>query len=354
MARRIRAGVVALVALALVVAATVVVTRALTYDGGPDAPTSPFDLPAEGSWAIGWAAATRGAANRPTELVLVSPDGREQTVGQVSPNSTVVDISHDGRRILTKVVGASPDVPTPFTVWDLETGESHRFVLGHDADVLLGAGRTLVSPDVYPRSYTTIRDLRGRVVRTIPRTGESAVVSPGSTTLMYATPTGIDVVDIPTGRLVSSTRNPQPVACYPSGLWSDGAPKLWCGDQPGSENTYVVDPSTERARLIGAHQQGLKKVWPTSPVTATRTYATNGPVFVRAGKVWPVWPAPASGTAPVRDIVAGRGSTLWLTVTTSREAYLPPGQYARHDLRTGRTTVLAEGITSVQVIDGLT
>lgn len=144
------------------------------------------------------------------------------------------------------------------------------------------------------------------------------------------------------------------MACYPSGLWSDGAPKLWCGDQPGSENTYVVDPSTERARLIGAHQQGLKKVWPTSPVTATRTYAPNGPVFVRAGKVWPVWPAPASGTAPVRDIVAGRGSTLWLTVTTSREAYLPPGQYARHDLRTGRTTVLAEGITSVQVIDGLT
>lgn len=294
MARRIRVGVVALVALALVVAATVVVTRALTYDSRPDAPTSPFDLPAEGSWAIGWAAATRGAANRPTQLVLVSPDGREQTVGQVSPNSTVADISPDGRRILTKVVGASSDVPTPFTVWDLETGESHRFVLRYDATVLLGAGRTLVSPEVYPRQFTAIRDLRGRIVRTIPRTGESAAVSPGGTTLMYATPTGIDVVDIPTGRLLSSTRNPQPVACYPSGLWSDGAPKLWCGDQPGSENTYVVDRSTGRARLIGAHLQGLKKVWPTSPVTASRKYAPNGPVFVRAGKVWPIWPAPAA------------------------------------------------------------
>lgn len=323
---------------------------------------APPALPAAGSWAVGWSAATLKAPTG-AAVVLVAPNGQQRALGTAPAGSTVQDVSHDGRRVLTQTVLS--ETAHRYFMWDAATNRKYQITLDNHGALFFGTSGVLVSHDE-GRRRVVLRTIAGTPTKVLPGLfGDSPYVSPGGSQLSYySSGTGtIDIASLSTGKVVRKVRQPQQVSCGPSGMWSNGHLKFWCTDIPGTSNTYTANPSTGAVTRRGSAQEDLGQVVPTAPLVGTaywwerklldvsgsraRTIALNGP-----------WGSTYNGV----DLLAGRSTSAWATVTWGPDTPQPSKRtLVRHDLSTGRTTTLAgtgstDGrfLISAQTVDALT
>ncbi|AKU15187.1 hypothetical protein [Luteipulveratus mongoliensis] len=326
-------------------------------------------LPAPGSWATGWSAVISDT-RAPTVkyLALISPTGERKPVGTVAAGTTVLDVRHDARMIITrsKVVEGTPTV---FTLWDAATATGRRINVPAGQGLDFGPGDQLIAQEGYPNPRVTVRSKEGAVVRTlsVPTDGQPAV-SPGGTTYMVSRGNDIGIYDVVANRLVRAIPNQNPgVSCTALGLWSDGQMRFGCYDIPGNSAVYKASASTGAVTHLAGVVSDAGTVFATNPIAAQTFWSDScqggGTALVKDGK--PVWVNPTgpwgAGTHNVRT-VAGSGTSLWMTVGWTCAEDNQKTSLARYNTSTGAVTVLAgpgspgdQGtVRSAQSVDGLT
>ncbi|WP_295693231.1 hypothetical protein [Lapillicoccus sp.] len=263
-----------------------------TVESTPVAGVAPTERPrAEIPWATvgqGWTAATWAAtdpAATAATLYLVSPSGVRYAVAQVSRSTTVVDVSPDGRRILTSAQGAgtaTAPLPPSISEWDVPTGTSHPVPLASDvAPVSTSvrytkpAGMALLveyvevatqRPVIERRAldgtlqlrYAAIPGLRAPL--SVDRVGPLG--TPDGLDFVVPTVSGMALIGNAQGTLVRSYPLPQgTVTCSPVSWWSGGILLARCDGAGGTTSdlwTFPVSgaPAERRSHLAGAGSAG--------------------------------------------------------------------------------------------------
>lgn len=313
--------------------------------------------PVPGHWNVGWSAVIRADDAGQEWLVHIAPDRRERSFGPIPRGSSVVDLSYDARRIITKE--QSSGERDRFTVWNAD-GVSHATIeLPAGADLHVGADDTLVAVQ---SGQTTIRSATGEVLRTLPGIGGSGSdVTPGGAALSYYDTAGtLDLVNLATGKVVRSAPQPQLVSCGARGLWAAGEFTFWCTDIPGTTNTYTVSAQSGAVTRRGPSGQDLGTVLPTTPWTAGQYWGAShsGLLTVVDGALQATPLDGPWGSADHRvQPIAGRDHRVWATVRWGGD----PQQVAlvQHDLSAETTTVVAGPgssgggvVRSAQTVDG--
>lgn len=330
----------------------------------PRAATSPPALPPVNSWVYGWSAAiVAGTGGTQDRLIRVSPDGRTRDVGPVPANSTVVDVSHDARRIITKsYVNYKAN---RFLVWDSTTGGKYQITIP-SLKVLFGPSGNLVS--FVNSTGVVLRNRYGTPIKTyrdLHAGSQQDDVSPGGTTLSVVASSTIEIGSLTTGKVVRSVPSPEVVECFITGLWSDGSTKLFCDDIPGVTNTFTVSAATGAVTVRGEGNADLGQVVPTTPLVGTQYFLDTSQLFDVS--VRPIKPVPLTGPWGSRQLgvklLGGKGSSAFVLVkwqTGTGDTAVPKSTLVRKSLPSGATTLLAGSsaadgrrILSAYVVDGL-
>jgi hypothetical protein len=332
------------------------------------APSQAAALPAVGSWAIGWSAAVVTTASG-HELRALDPSGKPTTVGQVPTGTTVVDVRHDARRVITKSAHGQED-PVVFKVWDVATGKSWQVTLQKGSDLYFGPDDKLISAYYYPTPRTMLRTAAGSPIRALSLPGGwHGAVSPGGTAIYTGGSGGMKMFSVAANRVVRTIpQQPNNISCVPGGLWSDGQMRFGCYDIPGTSLFYKANATTGAVTRLVRNIRDAGLGFATNPPTGTSIWLSScvEPGFVATDdgtRATPVVPAGPWGAGETNDhAVAGRGTSLWMTVAWSCADDEKRTSLVRFDTSTRKTTVLTGpssastvgSVRSVQTIDGLT
>ncbi|KNX36153.1 hypothetical protein [Luteipulveratus halotolerans] len=322
-------------------------------------------VPTAGTTALGWSAAIRHQSNfgdGKGTLVLVPPTGGIMTMGAVSDDASVSDVSQDARKVLTARFQTGEGLRV--TVWDTATRTPTYFrVAGPNSviEVRFGGDGILVKRDGKIESRT----LSGTLVRsyTAPSSLGSLEVSPNGATTYWSIGDSIQQRDAKTGALQKTYAVPTAYRgaagdCWTSGTWDSTSLRLACtGDGVGTEQTFRLVRSTGQSTAIGPANSAI--AFPTSPKWMAKQNRGNdsaigfmyGSGFVELtgyfGLGSPSITGAYSNLAYVNNFQSGAAST---------PAYLWLGKY---DISTNTMTRLAGAgsssggvITQAQTVDG--
>lgn len=229
-------------------AGALVVTAAVP--GAPDAAASSDSaaagvVPAPGSGtAYGYNALIRhpkGPDDNQGKLVLLAPDGRSKTVGQVSDGAYVVDVSSNARTVVTGFL-VNTGQELRLTIWDTASGKPTYLRVKDGVGAVLVKDGIVVSrgsagAQLYSRS--------GKLQRTYAKTGDPTVMASADGTRLAqgARAKGVVVRDVRSGKethrvAVPSGRN----ACSPDHQLGSSSFSMACDDPgqgaPGESTAY--------------------------------------------------------------------------------------------------------------------
>ncbi|TWP37655.1 hypothetical protein [Leekyejoonella antrihumi] len=293
-------------------------------------------------------------------LVLVKPQGGITTLGQVSDDADIEDVSNDAREVVT---ARSQTGQTRVTVWDTKTHTPHYFRIKGEYTALKFAGHRLIASST---TATTLRTTTGSVVRSYRAvTGDdgwwSPVISPTGAYFALSTSGGIDVVRVSDGSLVRKVAVPKGYAtCDPMHGWDSSSFVMTCTANTGyaGDNQPFRAGYTSTAKSAALAPSSAGDVRNTSPVRVNQSFSGGcvAPAGYYTGSTWHQLPlSKTDGTGP--SVVGGVGSSLYLLQSSCSSA--KPGFVQRYDLKTKRFTNLAGTaktgggiITQAVMVDG--
>ncbi|MDF8264725.1 hypothetical protein [Luteipulveratus flavus] len=232
---------------------------------------SAVTLPAPGSTALGWSAAIRHASGlhdgRGT-LVLVPPSGGIVTIGSVSDDAWLADVSPDGRKVITARIQAGEGLRA--TVWDTATKKATYFrVAGQtpgNVDLAFGGDGILL----HPRGYNVqSRRIDGSFVRSWASYGEDTTPSPNGALVYQANDTRIYERNAKTGVVSRSWAVPAAYRgaerfCKVGQQWDAASVSVDCnGGGLGMDQTFRLVTAT--GAMTAMSPQNSAHASPTSP-----------------------------------------------------------------------------------------
>lgn len=323
--------------------------------------TASYVVPAQGSGtAYGYTALIRhktSEIDRTGRLVLVAPDGRSKSVGQVAPRESVRDVSSNARTILTNGL-RNTGRDMILTVWDSASGTASSWTVRDGRDAVITARGIVVSRE---GKATQVFTRSGDLVRTIPGgQGQELVASADGNYLLAANGEGrVEVRDAWTGELGRTALLPKgSTGCQPAfGYFRDFT--MDCNGTTRASTSYVVGYGGDPTPVKIASES-----FQTRPVENGVVHHTGDGDTVLVPR--PKW---QNAKGVVRDltvnkapedgyqIVGARGDAVYLA--PSELEYAPSGMLVRKSLSTGKDVVLAGPgskvaglVTSAKTVDG--
>lgn len=253
----------------------------------------------------GWVVAV-WASNRaaPTgTLYLVSPTATRYAIASIPTNFSAVDVSPDGRRVLTQSLNSQSvsDTSQTVTEWDLTSGTSH---------VVAKATRTvryskptakaiLVSDDPSGdplQGHLERRGLDGSLQISFPVGSAAGIETPDGLFIVAHSNEGLTVFGNSTGAVVHSLPAPNGYGgCYPISWWSDGRVVVTCSSSGGVDlnNVWLYPvsggPPAQLTQASSRAQRGYVNAWQLSGgVLLEQAQAcAYGPLDIQIGNAAP-------------------------------------------------------------------
>ena len=325
--------------------------------------TGTQDAAAEQIGGEGWTAAIQhqtGPEDDQGRLVMVRPQGGIVPVGEVSDDARILDVSADGRRVLT---ARDQSGRTRVTSWDTDTGQADYFRIAMgSADLSFGGEGIIEAPVAKDASTVTVRSYDGSPKTSYPTSPpgseqpyRSVAVSPDGNHLIESTDK-IVVRDAATGKTTKTVAFPEEQTakrqCDVQRAWGNSAVAVQCYDTDGigNEDVYRVSFAGDTSRSARARSE----VWPTSSGVVYDSHGGNGP----AG--WVLKDASGEHDLPLGqrgDVTGSRGNQVY--VASSPYDPAKGSTLFTHDVKTGKRVTLAGSettggglITDAQTIDG--
>lgn len=211
--------------------------------------------------AYGYSALIRhvsGPRDDQGKLVLLAPDGRSKTIGEVSDGAEVLDVSSNARTVVT---GFWEQKQLRLTLWDTETGKPTYLRVDGGADAVLVKNGIVVSrhaggAQLYSRT--------GNLLRAYAATGGSSLLASadGTRVVQSAGESGVVVRDVASGKqthrvAVPAGRN----GCFPDHQLDAMSFSMSCDGPghaaPGESTAYRTGYSSavSTTRLVRHHDR---------------------------------------------------------------------------------------------------
>lgn len=311
----------------------------------------------------GWSAAIQhqtGPEDDQGRLVMVRPEGGIVPVGDVSDDARILDVSADGKHVLT---ARDQSDQTRVTVWDISSKQPSYFrIAANSADLSFGGGGIVQAPREKASGTVTVRGYDGSPKNTYPasalnsgRTYRSSAVSPDGKHLIEAADK-IVVRDAATGSVVTSINHPEKQTakrrCNIQRAWGVAAVGVQCSDTDGigNEDAYRVPFDGVASHVASTPSEVL----PTSSGVVYDSRGVNGP------SLWVLKNASGERELPFGEYSDVTGS-LGERVYVASSPYDPAkgSTLFTYDVNSGARTNLAGTketggglITDAQTIDG--
>lgn len=333
---------------ALALCATTVVGSAAVLAPAADAATASATRAlgaASATNGTGWIAAIRHAKSADDNtgtLVMISPAGTRSTIGKVSDNARIDDVSADGRYVITSLSTAQGQVRA--TVWDTTTRKASYFRPAGGATNTQGGRIAFTTTGVIAQ---TEFDGKASQVETFNRSGVrlSSWPSAAATGRIAVSPDGGRVAQVvgskalhrnPSGTLVHTSQLPAAVAkqnCAAANSYTATSFLVSCeGSGLGDDRSFELraDGSVS-GQLV---PNGAGEVWRSSLGVVTQGFSGGiaAPIELHQGKRTRTLPLGEGAT-----VVGVRGSVVYTTDYSGGSS----GQVRTYDIRTGATSTLA-------------
>lgn len=322
------------------------------------------DAAAEQIVGEGWSAAIQhqtGPEDDQGRLVMVRPQGGIVPVGEVSDDARILDVSADGKHVLT---ARDQGGETRVTSWDTSTKQASHFrITAGSADLSFGGGGIVQAPSGKSANTVTVRTYEGTPKNTYPasalgsgRTYRTSAVSPDGKHLIEAAD-NLVLRDAATGSVVKTIDHPEKQTakrqCDVRRAWGDTAVAVQCGDTDaiGNEDVYRVSFEGDTSSPVRTPSE----VWPTSSGVVFDSHGGN------ASAAWVLKDAAGEhdlSLGEFSDATGSRGNQVY--VASSPYDPAKGSTLFTHDVRTGKRVTLAGTeatggglITDAQTIDGI-
>lgn len=277
-------------------------------------------------------------------LRMVSPQGRAVTIGDVSDDAPVADVSNDGSKVLTTRQDAATG-QTRLTLWNTHAKSASHLRLSGSWQAAYTADGVLTWSS--GKGELVKRDFTGTVVASLPMEKSSRIYVPGDGSKFVESSTDyLTVRKSSDGATLNELRVPDG-ECAVDGEWSDSTFASTCavGDGIGATRSFEM-PYTggHEGRPLTSHGSG--RVLGTTPVTAAHASGTDQSDITAAS---------STSWAPLDPKLTGEPTGAWGT-----QIYLLTGDadgrtLSKRDLSTGRTSVVHGGLPQgIEVVDAQT
>ncbi|MDF8265202.1 hypothetical protein [Luteipulveratus flavus] len=347
----------ALVTVGLAAGVTGTVALARPAEAGQRTAVTAGALPTAGSKAWGWTAAIQHSTSSRDDqgrLVLISPAGASNPVGEVSDDAMLDDVSYDGRRIITsRWIGTSVEKPLRrVAIWDAATRKATFVTLAIENTDRI----SIVSNGFLVRDKATqrvqLRSFTGALLTTyaaVSGTHDGPIATPGGGHFMESRGEGVVIRDSATGAVTRTVSAPTGwKGCAPLGGWDASSFVMTCF-KPVDDNRADDRP----------FRVGFTSSVPTTPVTTSAgswhgAWPTSAPLIGmparigdgRAAKVVNGSPVTVRTTAAVTGAVGDKAYLMGSRASTGLSAIDVV------NLTTGATSRLTTGLYSdAQTID---
>ncbi|WP_018155408.1 hypothetical protein [Demetria terragena] len=333
-------------------------------------PASAF-VPAEGARANGYTAVVRepdAARDTVAELMLVGPDGRSKSLGDVSAEEMVWDISPDARTVLT---ARKVEEKRILTVWDTASGKPTKLDAPAAQDAVLVKDGILVlrkGPGKSAAARTAVYSVSGKRLRSLGNVPLVYPVASADGRLVAANEGDIITVrDTKTGALKRAIDKPKGKGdCYPGLQYGASDFAIHCtareeAREKGSViyvTSYEGDSALRRALADDEGIQIIRKVAGGAAYGRGVNAECAAAMWAHDGRVEQAYPAGSKVESARNDLrfIGAYGATMVLAGSSDCRQ---PGGLLRVDLKTGKSTHLIgeqakiKGyVTSARTVDG--
>lgn len=336
---------------ALALCATTVVGSAAVLAPDADAATA-GTTPAPRAAAVasatngtGWVAAIRHAKSADDDtgaLLMISPAGKRTTLGKVSDNAWINDVSADGRYVITSFTTEQGQVRA--TLWDTTTRKASYFRPAGGATNTQGARIAFTTTGVIAQTEFAGNAWR---VETFNRSGVrlSSWPSASAAGRIAVSPDGGRVVQVvgskvlhrtTAGSLVRTSRLPAAVAgerCEAEDSYTPTSFRVTCdGSGLGEDRSFEARADGSVSGQLAPTGEG--EVWKSSLGAVTQGFSggSAAPIELHQGKQTRTLPLGEGA-----EVVGVRGSVVYTTDYGGGTS----GRLRTYDIRTGATTTLA-------------
>lgn len=304
------------------------------------------------SVGAGWSAVVwRARSTAPGTLLLVSPTGARYRIASVPAETSVRDISPDGRRV---VLVRFTESAATVTVVELRTGHSRSFTVPNYLEQVRFTrpmGRALLlsygmsSDRIERRSLTGARMVT--IATGVPVGSADVLPSLDGRYLLHQVAGGIAVQGNATGVLIRRLPAPKGQTCLPRRWWNATTAVVACtatGSALSQVWLYPLSgaPARQLTRIPADQGFGADTAWPTRAGTLLREPANCGPSRIgwltSAGRMrpmtWPGLPNPAGAVPDVGAVVDSHAYLMLSDCSDPRAYALVRYDLAGHSART--------------------
>ncbi len=335
---------------------TVAATAALAAGIGGAAATAGAASAAPPTYGVGWSAVIHHTSTTSTDhatLQMVGPTGTTVTLGEVSQNAGLDDVSPDGRHVITaRSVGSGDNETTHFAFWDTATRRGSFLHLPGQWNAQYAAGGNILTWRTSD-GLAYLRTPTGKAIRSL-RVGADPwlAFSANGSTFVQANGTTMTVRSTADGHTLRTVKSPTGFTCLPGAQWDSSSFTAACetAEELGAVRTYRFG-YTSAVPATALSGDGIDTVLATSPrVGRLGSGAGYSSLYQLSGST----SKPLAGLN-TGEPTGGYGSSAFVLAPISGPS--SRARLVKYDTRTHAITTLSGGsrggfVSDAQTIDG--